>query len=84
MVVEVSVVADLFVVVVSVPVPVVVCGVSQAAIERAIRATNKMRFISLLFKLKNIMLYIFNYSAKNFESRLLTPVCRQIASIHAQ
>lgn len=50
-VVEVSVAAELFVVVVSVPVPVVVCGVSQAAIESAVRATNRMRFIRLLFKL---------------------------------
>ena len=47
----VSVVADLFVVV-SVPVPVVVfCGVSQAAIESATTATNKMLFISLFLSL---------------------------------
>ena len=41
-----------WVVVVSVPVPVVVCGVSQEAIAKPISATNRMRFISLFLKLK--------------------------------
>ena len=52
--VVVSVVADRLVVVsvpVPVPVPVVVCGVSHAAIVRAMIATNKMLFISSFFKL---------------------------------
>lgn len=47
------VVPGLVVVVVSVPVPVVVCGVSQEAIASDIIARNKMLFISSFFLLKN-------------------------------
>ena len=53
MFVVVSAIAELLVVV-SVVVPVVVCGVSQDAIARAITATNKMLFISSFFKLIKI------------------------------
>jgi hypothetical protein len=47
------VVFGLAVVLVSAPVPVVVCGVSQEAIASDKIARNKMLFISSLFLLKN-------------------------------
>lgn len=64
--VVVSVVLD-WVVVVSVVVPDVVCGVSQEAIAKPNSATNRMRFINLILKLKNNYCFTFNYSAKYYQ-----------------
>ena len=59
------------VVVVSVFVPVVVCGVSHEAIAKPISATNRMRFISLFLKLKNNYCFTFNYSAKYYHTSIM-------------
>ena len=51
------------VVVVSVPVPVVVCGVSQEAIASDITARNKMLFISSVFVEKK---YVSTFPSNNY------------------
>jgi len=63
--VVVSVLISDRIIVESLAVPVVVCGVSQAAIVKAKIATNKMPFIKCCFKLKKLI-KILNYLSNNY------------------
>ena len=60
------------VVVVSVPVPVVVCGVSQEAIASDITARNKMLFISSVFVEKSMFQLYLQIIMPDLES-IITP-----------